>query len=57
MTKPSKISYKLYLNERIHPVLFHGQEVYPLYIQVIHDRKPVYFKSYFFDLLSINLLV
>lgn len=52
MQKPSKISYKLYHNERIHPVLFHGQEVYPLYIQLIYDRKPVYFKSYFFDLLS-----
>ena len=26
--------------------------MYPLYIQVIHDRKPIYFKSYFFDLLS-----
>ena len=52
MQKPSKISYKLYENERIHPVFFHGQEVYPLYIQLIHDRKPIYFKSYFFDLLS-----
>ena len=34
------------------PVLFHGQEVFPLYLQLIHERKPVYFKSYFFDLLS-----
>jgi hypothetical protein len=52
MTKPSKISFKLYQNERIHSVSFHGQEVHPLYVQLIHDRKPVYFKSYFFDLLS-----
>jgi len=50
--KASKISYKLYQNERIHPVSFHSQEVHPLYIQLIYDRKPVYFKSYFFDLLS-----
>ena len=52
MQKSSKISYKLYQNERIHPVSFHSQEVHPLYIQLIYDRKPVYFKSYFFDLLS-----
>jgi hypothetical protein len=52
MQKPLKISYKLYQNERIHSVSFHGQEVHPLYIQLIHNRKPVYFKSYFFDLLS-----
>ena len=52
MQKPSKISYKLYQNERIHPVSFHSHEVHPLYIQLIYDRKPVYFKSYFFDLLA-----
>lgn len=52
MSTASTISYKVYLNERLKPVLFHGQETYPLYIQLIYDRKPLYFKSYFFDLLS-----
>lgn len=52
MEKESTISYKVYSNERLKPVSFHGIETYPLYIQVIYDRKPIYFKSYFFDLLS-----
>jgi hypothetical protein len=52
MDKESTISYKVYPNERLKQVLFHGKEMYPLYIQVIYDRKPIYFKSYFFDLLS-----
>ena len=52
MEKESTISYKVYPNERLKKVLFHGKEIYPLYIQVIYDRKPIYFKSYFFDLLS-----
>ncbi len=52
MEKKSTISYKIYSNERLKPVSFHGKEIYPLYVQVIYERKPVYFKSYFFDLLS-----
>ena len=52
MEKKSTISYKIYSNERLKPVLFHGKEIYPLYVQVIYERKPIYFKSYFFDLLS-----
>ena len=52
MAKDPTISYKVYPNERLKPVPFHNSEVYPLYVQVIYDRKPVYFKSYFFDLLS-----
>ncbi len=52
MDKVYTISYKTYFNERLKPVLFHGQEMHPLYIQVIFDRKPIYFKSYFFDLLA-----
>ena len=52
MEKESTISYKVYSNERLKKVLFYGKEIYPLYIQVIYDRKPIYFKSYFFDLLS-----
>jgi len=52
MDKEYTISYKTYFNERLKPVLFHGKEMHPLYIQVIFDRKPIYFKSYFFDLLA-----
>lgn len=52
MDKEYTISYKTYFNERLKPVLFHGEEMHPLYIQVIFDRKPIYFKSYFFDLLA-----
>lgn len=52
MEKQSVISYKIYSNERLNPVSFHGKEIHPIYIQVIYERKPIYFKSYFFDLLS-----
>jgi hypothetical protein len=33
-------------------VFFHGKDVYPLYVQVTFDRQSIYFKSYYFDLLS-----
>jgi len=52
MEKESTISYKVYANDRLKKVFFHGKEMYPLYIQVIYNRRPIYFKSYFFDLLS-----
>lgn len=52
LEKKSLISYKLYSNERLKPVSFHGKEIYPLYVQVINERKPIYFKSYFYNLLS-----
>jgi len=52
MEKEFTISYKVYPNERLKLLPFHGKEVYPLYIQLIYNRKPIYFKSYFFDLLS-----
>lgn len=47
-----KISYKTYLNERLKQVDFHGQLTFPLYVQVTYDRKPIYFKSYYFELFS-----
>jgi hypothetical protein len=52
MEKESTISYKVYPNDRLKKVFFHGKEMHPLYIQVIYNRRPIYFKSYFFDLLS-----
>jgi len=47
-----KISFKTYLNDRLKQVDFHGQLTFPLYIQVTYERKPIYFKSYYFELFS-----
>ena len=46
------VSYKTYHNERIKPVLFRGVETHPLYVQVIYDRRSVFFKSYYFELFA-----
>ncbi len=47
-----KISYRTYLNDRLKKVDFHGQLTFPLYAQLTYERKPIYFKSYYFELLS-----
>ncbi|MBS7565652.1 hypothetical protein KHS38_14670 [Mucilaginibacter sp. Bleaf8] len=47
-----KVSYKTYLNERLKQVDFHGQQTYPLYVQVTYERKTIFFKSYYFELFS-----
>lgn len=52
MSITAKISYKVYPNDRVKPIWFHGTQTPPLYIVVIHKRLPVYFKSYYFDLLT-----
>ena len=52
MSKAYKVSYKLYYNDRLKETFFHGKMTHPLYIQVTFDRKPIYFKSYYFDLFS-----
>lgn len=52
MGKTYKVSYKIYFNDRLKPVSFHGKAINPLYIQVNFDRQSIYFKSYYFDLLS-----
>ncbi len=46
------VSYKTYFNDRIKPVLFRGEEVYPLYVQVTYDRRTIFFKSYYFELFA-----
>jgi hypothetical protein len=46
------VSFKTYFNERIKPTVFRGKESYPLYVQVIFDRKSLFFKSYYFKLFS-----
>lgn len=52
MKKQLKLSYKIYANTRLQNVTFHGQVTAPLYIQLIYNKKPVYFKSSYFDQLS-----
>jgi hypothetical protein len=52
MNKVYKITYKTYLNDRLKQVDFHGQLTYPLYIQLTFERKTIFFKSYYFELLS-----
>ncbi len=52
MSKASKISYKTYFNDRLKQVSFHGLLSYPLYLQVIFERKSIFFKSYYFELFS-----
>lgn len=51
MSKASKISYKTYFNDRLKQVSFHGLLSYPLYMQVTFERKSIFFKSYYFELL------
>ena len=50
--KEYKVSYKMYYNDRLKKSLFHTRLMYPLYVQVIFDRIPIIFKSYYFDLFS-----
>lgn len=52
LNKVKKVSYKTYLNERLKPVDFHGQQTHPLYVQVTYERKTIFFKSYYFELFS-----
>ncbi|TLV02406.1 hypothetical protein [Dyadobacter luticola] len=47
-----RISYQVYLNKRLKNVCFHGIQTAPLYIRLIHKKKPFYFKSSYFDQLS-----
>jgi hypothetical protein len=51
-SKEYKVTYKTYLNQRLKKILFHNKLMNPLYVQVIFDRVPIYFKSYYFDLFS-----
>jgi len=52
MSKAYKVSYNIYYNDRLKETFFHGKLTYPLYVQITFDRKPIYFKSYYFDLFS-----
>lgn len=52
MQRPYKITYKTYFNDRLKEVDFHGEQTYPLYVQVTYRKKTIFFKSYYFDLFS-----
>ena len=52
MEKAYKVTHKVYYNEKLNKILFHGKPTYPLYVQVTFDRKTIFFKSSFFELLS-----
>jgi hypothetical protein len=47
-----KISFKIYFNDRLKQVYFHGITTHPLYVQVTYERRTIFFKSYYFELLS-----
>lgn len=50
--KNYKVSYKTYFSDRLKEVFFHGIKTYPLYIQLTYKRRTMFFKSYYFELLS-----
>ncbi|NOT90094.1 hypothetical protein [Ferruginibacter sp.] len=52
MEKTYKVTQKIYFNDRLKKVFFHGVPTYPLYVQLTFDRKTIVFKSYYFDLFS-----
>ena len=45
-----QVTYKVYPNERIKKVSFHGKPMYPLYIRLTFDRRSTEYKSNLFDL-------
>ncbi|MDP9075873.1 MAG: hypothetical protein M3O71_00475 [Bacteroidota bacterium] len=47
-----KISFKTYFNDRLKQVYFHGVTTHPLYVQLTYERRTIFFKSYYFELLS-----
>jgi len=46
------ISYKTYFNFRLNPVVFQGEDSWPLYVQMTYDRRTIFFKSYYFGLFA-----
>jgi hypothetical protein len=50
--KAYKVTYKTYYNDRLKKSFFHNKLMLPLYVQVIFDRIPIIFKSYYYALFS-----
>ena len=48
--KTYQVTYKVYHNERLKKVNFHGKLVYPLYIRLTFDRRTTEYRSNLFDL-------
>lgn len=48
--KTYQVTYKVYHNERIKKVSFHGKLMYPLYIRLTFHRRSTEYKSNLFDL-------
>lgn len=45
-----QVTYKVYPNERLKKVSFHGKPMYPLYIRLTFDRRTTEYRSNLFDL-------
>lgn len=48
--KTYQVTYKVFGNDKIKKVSFHGKLLYPLYVQLIFDRKNTVYKCNLFDL-------
>lgn len=48
--KTYRVTYKVYHNERLKKVSFHGKLVYPLYLRLTFDRRTTEYRSNLFDL-------
>lgn len=48
--KTYQVTYKVYHNERLKKVPFHGKMVYPLYLRLTFDRRTTEYRSNLFDL-------
>jgi hypothetical protein len=48
--KTYKVTYRVYYNEKIKQVSFHGKWLYPLYLQLIYDRRNTVYKCNLFNL-------
>jgi len=48
--KTYQVTYKVYHNERLKKISFHGKLIYPLYLRLTFDRKTTEYRSNLFDL-------
>ncbi|MBN9379926.1 MAG: hypothetical protein J0H74_04135 [Chitinophagaceae bacterium] len=48
--KTYQVTYKVYHNERLKKVSFHGKLVFPLYLRLTFDRRTTEYRSNLFDL-------
>jgi hypothetical protein len=48
--KTYHVTYKVYHNERLKKISFHGKPMYPLYLRLTFDRRTTEYRSNLFDL-------